>query len=33
MIHALVDYPIARFGVSAWTFLLIGMRELDRDPH
>jgi O-antigen polymerase len=33
MIHALVDYPFARFGVSAWTFLLIGMRELDRDPH
>jgi O-antigen ligase len=33
MIHALVDYPFARFGVSAWTFLLIGMRELDREPH
>jgi O-antigen ligase len=33
MIHALVDYPFARFGVSAWTFLLIGMRELDRDSH
>ena len=33
MIHALVDYPFARFGVSGWTFLLIGMRELDRDAH
>jgi O-antigen ligase len=33
MIHALVDYPFARFGVSAWTFLLIGMRELDPGGH
>ena len=33
MIHALVDYPFARFGVSAWTFLLIGMRELDPGEH
>ena len=23
-LHALVDYPFARFGVSAWAFLLIG---------
>jgi O-antigen ligase len=23
-LHGLVDYPFARFGVSAWTFLLIG---------
>ena len=33
MLHSLVDYPFARFGVSAWIFLLIGMRELDHDPH
>jgi O-antigen ligase len=33
MIHALVDYPFARLGISAWIFLLIGMRELDRDTH
>jgi hypothetical protein len=33
MIHALVDDPFARFGVSAWTFLVIGMRELDRESH
>jgi carbamoyltransferase len=26
-------YPFARFGVSAWTFLLIGMRELDPGEH
>lgn len=33
MIHALVDYPFARFGVSGWTFLLIGMRELRSESH
>ena len=26
-VHALVDYPFARFGVSAWLFLLAGALE------
>ena len=33
MVHALADFPFARFGVSAWTFLLIGMREVDARKH
>jgi hypothetical protein len=24
-LHAFVDYPFARLGVSAWIFLLLGM--------
>jgi O-antigen ligase len=40
-LHAAVDYPFARFGISAWTFLLIGMlaasqselREVCRPAH
>jgi hypothetical protein len=24
LLHALVDYPFARFGVAAWAFLLAG---------
>jgi O-antigen ligase len=34
-LHALVDYPFARLGVSAWAFLLIGAlaREAERSPH
>ena len=38
-LHALVDYPFARFGVSAWTMALIGtlgadeMREVSGGPH
>jgi O-antigen polymerase len=33
-IHALVDYPFARLGVSAWAFLLIGAlaREAEKTP-
>ena len=26
-LHALVDYPLARFGVAAWLFILIGALE------
>jgi O-antigen polymerase len=26
-LHALVDYPFARFGISAWVFILIGALE------
>lgn len=33
MAHAAVDYPFARFGISAWTFLLIGMREVGPTAH
>jgi hypothetical protein len=34
-IHALVDYPFARLGVSAWVFLLLGAlaREAEKTPH
>lgn len=33
-LHALVDYPFARLGVSAWAFLLIGAlaREAEKTP-
>ncbi len=30
-LHALVDYPFARFGVCAWYFALLGMLALWRD--
>jgi O-antigen ligase len=33
MVHALVDFPFARFGISAWIFLLIGMREVRAPAH
>ena len=26
-LHALVDYPFARFGVTAWLFILVGALE------
>jgi len=26
-LHALVDYPFARFGVAAWLFILVGALE------
>jgi len=29
-LHALVDFPLARFGISAWTFVLIGALENTR---
>jgi O-antigen ligase len=38
-LHGVVDYPFARFGISAWTFALIGMlartdlREVRRPFH
>jgi O-antigen ligase len=38
-LHAVVDYPFARFGISAWIFLLLGMlaardlREVRRRVH
>jgi O-antigen ligase len=38
-LHAIVDYPFARFGISAWIFLLLGMlaasevREVRRRIH
>jgi O-antigen ligase len=38
-LHGLVDYPFARFGISAWLFLLLGMlavtrlREVPRRTH
>ena len=38
-LHACVDYPFARFGISAWAFLLLGMlaasdlREVRRRVH
>ena len=28
-LHAMVDYPFARFGLTAWTFALIGALEAD----
>jgi O-antigen ligase len=31
-LHALVDYPFARFGVTAWLFILIGALESNRRP-
>ena len=31
-LHALVDYPFARFGVSAWAFLLIGLLAREDMP-
>ncbi len=33
MVHAIVDFPFARFGIAAWIFSLIGMREVSRWPH
>lgn len=29
-LHAVVDYPFARFGLTAWTFALIGALEADQ---
>ena len=31
-LHALVDYPFARFGVAAWLFILVGALENKRRP-
>ncbi|MGH9645184.1 MAG: O-antigen ligase family protein [Bryobacteraceae bacterium] len=31
-VHALVDYPFARFGVAAWLFILMGALESNRRP-
>jgi O-antigen ligase len=28
--HAVVDFPIARFGIAAWFFILLGMIERER---
>jgi O-antigen ligase len=33
MVHALVDYPFARSGISGWIFFLIGMREVGASAH
>jgi O-antigen ligase len=39
LLHGLVDYPLARLGISAWIFLWIGMlattdlREVSHRPH
>jgi len=33
MVHAAVDYPFARSGISGWIFFLIGMREVGASPH
>ena len=30
--HALVDFPLARFGVAAWAFILIGAIESSDSP-
>ena len=32
-LHALVDYPFARFGVCGWYFALLGMLEFWREEH
>ena len=31
-LHALVDYPLARLGVAAWLFILIGALGSNRRP-